>query len=62
MLAQGNKGPLGVDLKPQQCYNITCLGGPGGGRCGRAGACAGATPTCTLTVTRDTALSATFEP
>ncbi|MDZ5622522.1 right-handed parallel beta-helix repeat-containing protein [Nocardioides sp. HM23] len=30
-IAQGNDGPLGVDLKPQQCYNISCLGGPGGG-------------------------------
>ena len=30
-IAQGNDGPLGIDLKPQQCYNITCLGGPGGG-------------------------------
>ncbi len=30
-VAQGNLGPLGVDLKPQQCYNITCLGGQGGG-------------------------------
>ncbi len=30
-MAQGNKGPLGIDLKPQQCYNITCLDGPGGG-------------------------------
>jgi CSLREA domain-containing protein len=30
-VAQGNEGPLGVDLKPQQCYNITCSGGPGGG-------------------------------
>ena len=29
--AQGNLGPLGIDLKPQQCYNITCLGGEGGG-------------------------------
>jgi parallel beta-helix repeat protein len=30
-VAQGNDGPLGVDLKPQQCYNIRCEGGPGGG-------------------------------
>jgi parallel beta-helix repeat protein len=30
-VAQGNQGPLGIDLKPQQCYNITCTGGPGGG-------------------------------
>ncbi|HEV2950751.1 MAG TPA: right-handed parallel beta-helix repeat-containing protein, partial [Actinomycetota bacterium] len=30
-VAQGNDGPLGVDLKPQQCYNITCIDGPGGG-------------------------------
>ncbi len=30
-VAQGNDGPLGVDLKPQQCYNITCTGGLGGG-------------------------------
>ncbi|SDU18316.1 parallel beta-helix repeat (two copies) [Jiangella alkaliphila] len=30
-VAQGNQGPLGIDLKPQQCYNITCVDGPGGG-------------------------------
>ena len=30
-VAQNNLGPLGIDLKPQQCYNITCLAGPGGG-------------------------------
>jgi parallel beta-helix repeat protein len=30
-IAQNNKGPLGVDLKPQQCYNISCLGGPAAG-------------------------------
>ena len=30
-IAQGNQGPLGIDLKPQQCYNITCVNGPGGG-------------------------------
>jgi parallel beta-helix repeat protein len=30
-LAQGNQGPLGIDLKPQQCYGIRCEGGPGGG-------------------------------
>ncbi|HEX7255365.1 MAG TPA: right-handed parallel beta-helix repeat-containing protein [Gaiellaceae bacterium] len=30
-IAQGNKGPLGVDLKPQQCYNISCTGAGGGG-------------------------------
>ena len=30
-VAQGNLGPLGIDLKPQQCYNITCIDGPGGG-------------------------------
>ncbi len=30
-IAQGNAGPLGIDLKPQQCYGVNCLGGPGSG-------------------------------
>ena len=29
-IALGNDGPLGIDLKPQQCYTIRCEGGPGG--------------------------------
>ena len=29
-IALGNHGPLGIDLKPQQCYTIRCEGGPGG--------------------------------